>query len=251
LLLAFTLVYLSWGTTFLAIKRGVKDEQLPPALFGGVRVGLAGALLLGYVALRGERLRLARRDLGGVAFGGLLLFVGGNGLLTLAEKTVPSGVAAVLIATTPLWIALLEMCWPGGERLGGRGWLGLGIGIVGVVVLLAPKLHDPADFLADLGPLFVLGSAVSWAVGSLLLRYWRVRASHLVAAAYQMVLGGSSLALLGLFTGETRQLPGQLTPGAVGAFVYLLVVGSLVGFVAYISGCWATYRWLGQALMRT
>src|SRR5271165_2748607 len=86
LVLAFSLLYLSWGTTYLAIKRGVKDEHLPPALFGGTRVCLAGILLLGYVALRGERLRLSRRDLAGVALGGGLLFVGGNNFLAMAER---------------------------------------------------------------------------------------------------------------------------------------------------------------------
>src|SRR3954454_2977037 len=84
--LAFTLVYLSWGTTYLAIKRGVKDEALPPALFGGVRVCLAGLLLLGYLGLRGDPLRLSRRDLLGVTLGGLLLFTGGNNFLAWSEQ---------------------------------------------------------------------------------------------------------------------------------------------------------------------
>jgi drug/metabolite transporter (DMT)-like permease len=233
LLLAFSLLYLSWGTTYLAIKRGVKDEQLPPALFGGTRVCLAGLLLLGYVALRGERVRLSRRDLTGVALGGGLLFVGGNNFLAMAERTVPSGVAAVLVATTPLWIGLLESLWPGGERLTGRGWMGLFIGLAGVLVLLWPQLREPADLLGDVGPLLVLGSAATWSLGSVILRYWRVRASHLTGAGYQMLLGGGTLTVLGLVLGETRELPAQPTPGAIGAFVYLLIVGSLVGFVAF------------------
>jgi drug/metabolite transporter (DMT)-like permease len=164
----------------------------------------------------------------------VLLFVFGNGLITLAEKTVPSGVAAVLVATTPLWIALMEMLWPGGDRLTGRGWLGLLIGLAGVLLLLAPKLHDPADFLLDYGPLLVLGSAASWAFGSLVLRYRRLRCSHLTAAAYQMILGGGSLALVGLVVGEGSQLTREhFTAGAAYAFFYLLIVGSLVGFVAF------------------
>jgi drug/metabolite transporter (DMT)-like permease len=146
---------------------------------------------------------------------------------------VPSGVAAVLVATTPLWVGLLAMLWPGGERLGGRGWLGLLIGLGGVLILLAPRLHDPAALVADLGPLLVLGSAWSWALGSLLMRHHRLQGSHLTAAAYQMLLGGGCLAVVGLIVGETRHLPERLTPAAVGAFVYLLIVGSLVGFVAY------------------
>src|SRR5947209_18036033 len=99
----------------MANKRVVKGEQLPPGLFGGVRVGLAGVLLLGFVGMRGEPLRLGRRDFVGVAVGGVLLFVGGNYLLGMAERTVPSGVAAVLGATTPLWIAVNVTAWPGGD----------------------------------------------------------------------------------------------------------------------------------------
>jgi drug/metabolite transporter (DMT)-like permease len=233
--LAFALVYLSWGTTYLAIKKGVRDEALPPALFGGTRVCLAGLVLLGYLALRVGPPRLPRRDWLGVSLSGALFFVGGNGLITLAERTVPSGTAAVLAATTPLWIALLAACWPGGERVGPQGWLGLLLGLAGVVVLLAPRLSDgPAAALReDVGPLLVLGSAGSWALGSLVLRHRRLRTPHLTAAAYQMAIGGGLLALLGLALGESADLPDRLTPGAAGAFCYLLVVGSLVGFVAF------------------
>ncbi len=230
---AFAIIYTSWGTTYLAIKRGVKDEHLPPALFGGARVGLAGLLLLGYLAARGQSLRLARREVATVAVTGCILFVGGNGLITAAEKTVPSGVAAVLAATTPLWIGLLTVLWPGGERLSGRGWLGLVVGLAGVLLLLGPKLGDPADFVRDVGPLLVLGSALSWACGSLVMRHHRLEGSHLTAAGYQMAIGGGCLTLLGLVSGEASRLPEQVTVGAVGSFVYLLVVGSLVGFVAY------------------
>ena len=231
--LAFALIYTSWGTTYLAIRKGVYDEQLPPALFGGVRVCIAGLLLLGYLTLRGQSIRLTLRDLRIVALGGCILFVGGNGLITLAEATVPSGVAAVLAATTPLWIGLFGMLWPGGERLCVRGWLGLGIGLVGVVVLLSPRLRDPAEFVRDLGPLLVIGSACCWSFGSVLMRHQRLTGSHLSAAAYQMAIGGGCLALLGLATGEVERLPAVITPGAAGAFCYLLVVGSLIGFVAY------------------
>ena len=231
--LAFALVYTSWGTTYLAIRKGVHDEQLPPALFGGVRVCLAGLILLGYLAVRGQPVRLTLSDLRVVALAGCILFVGGNGLITLAETTVPSGVAAVLAATTPLWIGLLGMLWPGGERLSGRGWLGLAVGLCGVVVLLSPRLRDPADFVRDLGPLLVIGSAFCWSFGSVLMRHQRLTGSHLVAAAYQMVIGGGCLALIGLACGEVQHLPAAITPGAAGAFCYLLVVSSLVAFVAY------------------
>ncbi|HYT91616.1 MAG TPA: EamA family transporter, partial [Gemmataceae bacterium] len=115
----------------------------------------------------------------------------------------------------------------------GRGWAGLLVGLAGVLLLLGPKLENPADFVRDLSPLLVLGSACAWSLGSLLMRHHRLQGSHLTAAAYQMIVGGSCLTLVGLAAGEVQQLPEQITPGAVGAFCYLLIVGSLVGFVAY------------------
>lgn len=232
IILAFTAIYLSWGTTYFAIREGVKT--LPPALFGGVRIGLAGVLVLAYLALRGESIRVGVRDVFRISVGGMLLFVGGNGLITVAEKTVPSGVASVLVATTPLWIGLIEMLWPHGERLSPRGWLGLFTGLGGVLLLLAPKLQHPSAFLQDLGPMLVLGSALAWSFGSVWLRYRRPRGSHLMSAAYQMVLGGGCLIVLGLILGESHELtPEHLTSHAIFAFFYLLVVGSLTGFIAY------------------
>jgi drug/metabolite transporter (DMT)-like permease len=230
--LAFALVYLSWGTTYLAIQKGV--EAFPPALFGGVRVTLAGLLLFAYMAVRGQPLGLLPREYFWTGLVGVLLFVGGNGLITLGEKSVASGIASVLVATTPLWLALLEMIWPWGEKLRWRGWLGLFAGLGGVFLLLAPKFRGPASVLQDSGPLLVLGSSLSWSVGSFVLRHRRLKGSHLAIAAYQMVLGGGSLLLLGLLAGETQQLAlERFTPGAVYAFFHLLVFGSLVGFVAY------------------
>jgi drug/metabolite transporter (DMT)-like permease len=227
--LAFTLVYLAWGTTYLAIKMGVKD--LPPALFGGTRVGLAGLLLLGYVALRGETVRLPARELLWAAVIGNVLFAGGNLLITIGEKTVASNVAAVLVATTPLWIALLETAWPWGERLTGRGWLGVLVGLGGVSLLFVPKIEV---FVTDAGLLLILGSAFAWSIGSFLLRRQRRRSGHLVAAAYQMILGGGGQLVIGLLLGEPAQLTRHsFTPGAIYAFFHLLVFGSLVGFVAY------------------
>src|SRR5579884_3066514 len=121
--LAFALVYLPWGTTFFAIREGVR--HFPPALFGGTRIGLAGLLLLGFLALRGVRLRLPRRELLGLTVASLFLFVGGNFLVTLGltHRALESGPAAILVTTTPLWMALLEMLWPGGDRLRIFGWL--------------------------------------------------------------------------------------------------------------------------------
>lgn len=232
LVLAFALIYLSWGTTYLAIRKGV--ETLPPCLFGGVRVLLAGLVLLGFLRLGGVSLRLSRRDFFWTAVVGLLMFVGGNGLITLGEIYVASGVASVLVATTPLGIACAELLLPAGERLRAVGWLGLLLGLGGVLLLLAPRVSTPESVFQDFGPLLILGSSLAWSVGSVLLRHKRANASPLAAAAYQMVVGGGSLTVIGLLAGEAGRLtPEQLTLSAVTAFFYLLVVGSLVGFVAF------------------
>jgi drug/metabolite transporter (DMT)-like permease len=228
---ALAAVYLCWGTTYLAIRAGVRT--LPPGLFGGVRVGLAGAVLLAVVARRGS-VRLPGRELGWAALTGGLLFVGGNGLLTLAERTVASGVASVLAATTPIWMALIEAAAPGGDRLSAGGWAGLLLGLAGVGLLYADTLDPSAGFLAEAGPLLVLGSAVCWAAGSSLSRHRRGHAPHLLVAAYQMLLGGAAQAAVGLLCGEAAELSAAaFTPGAVYAFFHLLVFGSLVGFVAF------------------
>jgi drug/metabolite transporter (DMT)-like permease len=244
LVLAFAVVYLSWGTTYFAIRAGVHTEKLPPALFGGVRVALAGWILLAFLVWRGARIHIPRNEFFWVMVSGLLLFVGGNGLITFALDNVPSGVTAVLVAATPLWVALMERAWPGGDRLSGRGWLGLLIGLGGVLILLGPKLV--ADFQSaegfasfggmfrQAGPLWVIGSSLFWALGSLLLRYRHRTGSRLASASFQMIVGGMATILLGVILDEGSQVtPALLTWGAALSFFYLLVVGSLMGFVAF------------------
>ncbi len=164
LALALALVYVAWGTTYFAIREGVRT--LPPGLFAGVRVSLAGLCVLTFLGLTGGTVRLSGRDALLAWLCGALMFVGGNGLLTFAETTVPSGVSAVLAATTPLWMALLETARPRGERLTVRGWLGLLLGLGGVALLASDTLFtvSGAAFL-DVGPLLVLGSAIAWRSG--------------------------------------------------------------------------------------
>jgi drug/metabolite transporter (DMT)-like permease len=233
LALAFGLVYVCWGTTYLAMKKGVREEHLPPALFGGVRVCIAGLLLLGWQLARGQRVGLPARDRLPIVLCALLLFVGGNGLINVAGQTLDSGVCAVLAATTPLLIGLFEMFWPAGERLAARGWFGLLLGLGGVVLLCVPLLEKPSQFELDIGYLVVLGSASCWALGSLVSRHRAVSAPHLTSAAYQMIFGGGTLALVGVLCGEVQRLPERVTPKAAEAFLWLLVVGSLLGFVAF------------------
>lgn len=229
---AFALLYVIWGTTYLAIQIGVLDQHLPPLLFGGTRIGLAGLILLGFQAIRRESLAFSRRDAIGLFVGAGLLFVAGNGLISIALLTVQSGESAVLAATATLWIAVFSMSFAGGDRLGPLGWMGVMIGLLGVVVLQLPKLQEQGiGFTRHIGPWLNLASAASWGIGTVLLRRSPIRIPRLSSAGWQMALGGVGMITLGVLRGETP--PAAITPGMVGVFVYLLVFGSLIAFVAF------------------
>lgn len=230
--LAFLTLYIVWGTTYLAIKIGVADEHLPPFLFGGSRIGAAGVLLLLFQLLRGQVPRVGAGNWRGILYGAGFLFVGGNGLISAALRHVHSGESAVLAATTTLWIAVFSMAFPGGDRLRPVGWLGLLVGLCGVAVLQAPVLAEQGfRFATNVGPWLVLGSAGAWGVGSVLLRQTPPRVPRLTSAGWQMALGGSGMILVGLALGE--QPPERITAATAAVFVYLLVFGSLVAFVAF------------------
>jgi len=230
--LALGIVYVSWGTTYLAIGEGVR--YLPPWLFSGVRLTLAGLLLAGGLAVVRQPMALSRREFLSVLVGGGFLFVGGNGMITIGQMTVPSSMASVLVASTPLWLALLETIWPWGERLAVAGWLGLLVGLGGVLLLLAPELYEMRVAAHLHGVALVIGSSFCWALGSFILRRQRIMQAHLAAAAYQMLLGGMVLTGIGLAVGEAERLTAEMfTAQAVFAFFWLLAVGSLAGFVAY------------------
>lgn len=237
--LAFAVVYLAYGLNYLAIREGVKT--LPPFLFAGAQVAVAGLLLFSWLILRREPCGLAPRNFLWAAVGGLCVFVGGTGLVTMGEQTVHSDVASILRATTPVWVALLEWLRPRGEKLSGPAWAGLALAVAGVLVLVVPRLnaaHTPAEAA---GPLLVLGSALSWSVGAMVLRHHRPCASNLLATAYQMTIGGASMILLGLALGEGPEFhAAELTREAVLAFLFLLVVHSLMGF--------STLNWLMKHL---
>lgn len=254
ILLAFLVLYVSWGTTYAAIKIGV--EHFPPLLFGGVRIALAGAILLAVLTVCGQSLVLPRQTLRNQVLIGVLFFLSGNGLLIIAERTVDSGLTAVLISPTPLLLALIEWLLPGGDRLTVRGWLGLLLGLVGAVALAAPDVSSWAQIRSDPGVVLLIGSSVSWAIGAALARHGAMPASPFVAAGYQMLFGGLGATFVGIMLGEAGQVHFSAAswPG-VWAFLYLLVFGSLLGFVAYVyllanvsAALASTYSYVNPAL---
>lgn len=229
---AFGILYIVWGTTYLAIQIGVLNEGLPPLLFAGSRIGSAGIILLLFQRIRGQTLQLRASDLPGIAIGAGLLFVIGNGLISLALKTVASGESAVLAATTTLWVAVVSTILPGGDRLRPAGWLGLALGFLGVVVIKSPALREQGfSFASNIGPWMVLASAAAWGVGTVLMRKTTIHLPRLSSVGWQMALGGAVMTLLGLSLGERP--PGSVSLASIGAFLYLLIFGSLTAFVAF------------------
>ncbi|OAI46091.1 hypothetical protein AYO44_11970 [Planctomycetaceae bacterium SCGC AG-212-F19] len=230
--LAFATVYLAYGLNYLAIAIG--DQTLPPFLFAGAHVTLAGLLLFAWVVVRREPIAVSLPNIGWAALGGIIVFVGGTGLVTAGQKEgVHSGMASLLRATTPIWLALFEWLRPRGERLSSRAWLGISVAIAGLVLVLAPSFEAAPDPSKDIGLLLVMGSALSWALGALVLRHRRPTPSNTLATAYQMTLGGLAMIGVGLALGEPRAFAAaELTWEALGAFAFLLIVHSLIGFSA-------------------
>jgi drug/metabolite transporter (DMT)-like permease len=230
LVLAFSIIYIVWGSTYVAIRVGV--VQMHWALMAGLRFLAAGLIMLGALAVLRRPLRVSRRDLAVLAASGFLLLGSGNGFVFLAETTVPAGLAALVIATIPLWIAALESLLPGGEPLAPRGWLGIGLGLLGLGVLLAPQLaRDSREPLSWIGIGALLIAALSWSAGTLLLRRRPVRLDAFAATGYEMVFGG--LFNLGIAAVLWNGSPLRWTPELAGALGYLIVLGSLVAFTAY------------------
>ena len=235
---AFALVYVFWGSTYLAIRVAV--EHIPAALLGGVRFLVAGPLLLVYCALSGRSIRLNRADALRLIALAVLLLTGGNMLLCYSEEYVPSGLAALIVAIVPLWVALIEAFSRRGERLRARGWFGLALGFGGLVILLWPDLRpawvtDTAEtfnrgFVFAIGMLLI--GSVSWSFGSILSRRSRLSVGPFAATGWEMTFAGAVNLLIAAVIGDFREV--QWSARGFGALAYLIVFGSWIGFTAYI-----------------
>jgi drug/metabolite transporter (DMT)-like permease len=226
--LALGTVYLVWGSTYLAIAIAV--QTLPPFLYSGVRFGLAGLLLAAWLAFRRVGLGVSRRELAGAATVGTLMLAGGNGLVNLGERTVPSGIAALIVASIPLWIVVYRMIVR--ERVGRDILAGVLLGLFGVAILVVPGgLTGTID---PLGSLMLFGATLSWALGTFLSPRLDTPRNALVSTAYQMLAGGLVLLVVGLATGELTHVdPATFSTRSLIAFAYLVVFGSLLAYSAY------------------
>jgi drug/metabolite transporter (DMT)-like permease len=223
-------VYLIWGSTYLAIR--VMVETVPPALGAGVRFVLAGTLMLGGLALRGGAgsPRASRRQLVNCAIVGTLLAAGGNGLVTVAERNVPSGLAALLIASVPLWIVLYRTL--GGDRVPGATLGAVALGFVGVGVLLLPG-GRPSTVHTAMALLIVLAAAF-WGLGSSIAQRVSLPADPLVSTGWQMLFGGVVMTVGGLVAGEAGAVDvGAFSTKSIAGFAYLVVVGSIIAYSCY------------------
>ena len=227
---AWLSVCLIWGTTYLAIR--IALETIPPTLIGGIRFVVAGAILCVLVRVRGGQLPPLREWPRQALLGTLLLALG-NGCVVWSERWIPSGIAAVGVAALPFWMAGTEMSF-GGERIGLRTIAGLATGFSGILVLIWPSL-----FATDVdGPWFALGvllvqvACVGWAVGSSLQKRTQTATSVVAASALQQVFAGAIMVAVGASLGEWQQV--ALTPRTVAAEIYLIVLGSLVAYSAYL-----------------
>jgi len=224
---ALGVVYVVWGSTYLAIAIAV--QTLPPLLSAGLRFCVAGLVLLGLIGVR-RGLRVGREQLISAAAVGLLLLVGGNGFVVLAERTVPSGFTALIVASVPLWIVILRR--GAGGRIPPSTFLVVAAGFVGVAVLVVPRGSSGG---ADLGGIaLLLVATVSWAFGTFLAPRLRLPADALLSTGLQQLAGGIVLVALGAAMGELAHLePATWSTRSLLAMVYLVVFGSLVAFTAY------------------
>jgi drug/metabolite transporter (DMT)-like permease len=231
IVLAFAAVYVLWGSTYLGIKFGV--ETLPPFLMAGLRHSIAGLLLYAWVRLSGTPAPEPKQWLPAAGIGALLL-LGGNGLVSWAEQRVPSGLAALIVASVPIWLTLLyglqKRARPHGVVL-----LGLGVGLAGLAFLVAPGRFAGGSHVDLAGAGALLSAALFWATGSLYARRAKLPSSTLLATAMEMLTGGAALLLT---SGLLREWKGfsfaDVSARSWLALAYLIVAGSLVGFTAYI-----------------
>ncbi|MGA2695783.1 MAG: EamA family transporter [Terriglobales bacterium] len=231
--LAFGLVYFFWGSTYLAIDIAV--ERIPPALMCAIRFFIAGTVMLAFCALRGRKVVYAPTRLARMAVVGTLLLMGGNLTLSYAEMHIPSGLAALIVASTPMWFLVLDQWLLGSHHISSRGKIGLALGLAGLFVLLWPQLSAATSFSRTQlwASLSLQFGSFSWALGSVLSKRWKsAEVDQFSGTAWQMVFAGIANFLWAWPNGDLARV--IWTPRGLAATGYLIVCGSWVGYTAYI-----------------
>lgn len=232
LLVSFAAVYVLWGATFFAIRIGI--ESFPPLILAGLRhlsVGLVFYPIFRRVS--GERPTWVQWRTTIVT--GVLLLLCGNGTVSWAEKIIPSGIAALLVATVTLWMVLVDWFRPGGTRPAPRVLVGLVLGFAGMALLVGPKHLGGSERVSPIGALALVLASLAWAVGSIYSKHHPIPNSAMLVVAMQTIAGGASLLLVAGISGEFRDLHlAAVTPRSWLALGYLAVFGSALGFSAYV-----------------
>lgn len=229
IILALVAVYVIWGSTYLAIRFAI--DSLPPFTMAGLRFVAAGLFMFTVGKLSSAPMP-TRSEWQGAALIGVLMLVCGNGAVCWAEKTVPSGLASLMVATVPLWAVVLSTLLPGGTRPAPRAIVGILCGLVGVFVLVQPQKSGSID---PAGAAALLLASVSWAAGSVLSKRVKLPSSPVLSTAMQMLCGGSLLLLLGSLRGEWSQIdPQAVTLKSILSVGYLMLFGSVIGFTAFV-----------------
>jgi drug/metabolite transporter (DMT)-like permease len=231
ILLAFATIYFVWGSTFLAIRVGVRE--LPPLFFAAMRFCAAGLILYVWMRVKGS-VPLTPREWIGASVLGALIFVVDYGCLFWAEQRVPSGIAAVILATIPVFITLSEIIFLRTQRLTARLALALLVGIGGVAVLMSHSESLGEVPVNRAGAAALLVAAVTWSIATILTKRMPLPASKPMSAAAQMLSGGILLFVAAWVFGETNVHIGSMSPGAWFSLIYLIFAGSIAGFTAYI-----------------
>jgi drug/metabolite transporter (DMT)-like permease len=224
------IVYIVWGSTYLAIR--VMVETMPPLLTSGLRFTTAGLIAYTWLRVRRGRegVRVTRSEVASSAMIGAALLLGGNGLVSIAEEAVPSGLAALVIASTPLWVVLLRALF--GEKISGGTLLGVAVGFIGVAVLVVPG--EGGGHAPLWGLVLLVVAAGLWASGSFFSKRLDLPKDPFLSTVMQMLTGGAILILAGLIRGEAAGLQiDRFSARSIVAVLYLIFIGSLVAFTAY------------------
>jgi drug/metabolite transporter (DMT)-like permease len=231
-LLAFAIIYFVWGSTFLAIRIGV--HEVPPFLLAAMRFSTAGLILYAWMIAHGEPSPNRRQWVSVFALA-LVIFVMDYGLLFWAEQRVPSGLAAVMLALIPAFMALSEIIFLRTQKLTARLAVALLIGVAGVAVLMSHSLNLGGEPIDKKGALALIFASMSWSVGSVLTRKMTLPDSKVMSSGAQMLVGGILLAVLAAALGEFRDFhPSHVSRATWFSLVYLIVAGSIIGFTAYV-----------------
>jgi drug/metabolite transporter (DMT)-like permease len=230
--IALLALYIVWGSTYLAIRFAV--ETIPPFFHAGIRFLVSGIILVVWQRSAGQSMPTRKQWISLAIIGGLLL-LGGNGLVSWAEQTIPSGVAALVVGSIPLFLVVAEAVRPGGVKPNWQAIVGLLVGFAGIFILIGPaEISGSTTKLDSFGIIALLAACLFWAIGSVYSKHAELPKSTLMSTGGQMLMGSIGLFAVSLATGELSGWdPAGVTTKSILGLIYLILIGSLIGFVSY------------------